>query len=400
MKKIILILIIVIVVVFTGLLLYFFVFRAPAQEALEGEEEVSSGSLNPAAEVDTSNSSSQDVAVTEEEVVEQLGLFKQINSGVTVGATVESEGRVQFYDYDSQSIVATTFLGDDPINLLSPMGKISRIGWSPDKKKMAYETSESKIYYADIESGEELEMNEKIKNPIFIADDKIAYQYTDLASGSSTISVADPQNLDSFSVVAEAKGDLWLRMMGNSGYLAYYLSPNIKRRAAIYAAGLGGGSDVSVVVGQNYALDAKWSPDGSKMVYTTLGGNGRPQLWLANGDGTKAERLPFATFVDKITWSGDSQALYFGDPKSLPRISDYYGGRNKTKDTLSMYRLGLGEVELHKFFAESLGIGVIDPVLSPDEKLLFFRDPNDNSLYVFNLEMKFKELFPDGFEQE
>jgi len=82
--------------------------------------------------------------------------------------------------------------------------------------------------------------------------------------------------------------------------------------------------------------------------------------------------------------------MYLAIPEVLPKINDYYGGM-KTQDRL--YRLNLNDLEdyilVNNFSDSQLVVDIRDMFLAPADKLLYFRDNYDDSIFVVNLKKIF-----------
>ncbi|MFC1721491.1 TolB family protein [Patescibacteria group bacterium] len=412
MRGIWLIIIIVAICVLAGLLLFLFLFRgqsmtveSPAsEENLGGTLSLStdrdSSEINPA--VGVTDISPEEIAargtivdINEDEASARLQILQRVIDSAVISPTLSAEeAHIQYYDVYDEEIRTTNLVGDDQQTLDFPLHIVGKIIWANDKNSYVYESPGEGTFFAGLDGEEDVALGDLVKSPVFVGPDNVlAYHFADLAHDNSTVSIGNPaQGLQDYLVLARLRGNVIVKNIPGTEKIAYYLSPNVNRQAAIYTVNLEG-SQTEIISSKSYAMDAKWSPDGSKMVYTKLGDNGRPQLYLADGNGQNSYPLTYSTYVEKIVFSQTANKMYMAVPSELPRIADFYGKGVKTTDRIFEVDLESGEAwELYDLVATAGGFGAFNLFLSSEEKLLYFTDDTDSNLYVFNIAKFYREL--------
>ena len=145
----------------------------------------------------------------------------------------------------------------------------------------------------------------------------------------------------------------------------------------LYVLPVDGGAATRLTSGPEWDGDARWSPDGSTLVFSSDRGGNR-NLWLMDADGGRPRALT------------DDAATRYSEPAWTPD-GEYVIARRRFTDTSSIglqelwmtHRLGGAGVQLTK--KEGLG-GATEPALSPDGRFIYFsgrggrysynRDPN------------------------
>ena len=142
-----------------------------------------------------------------------------------------------------------------------------------------------------------------------------------------------------------------------------------------------------IVNGINF--NAKWAPDGEKILYSVTNGNDdwKPSLWVvkANVDtiGQNKTPLNLQTWAEKCTFS-DASTLYCAVPKELPRGA---GLVQKIADTIAddLYKVDLnsGATSLVAIPSEDHTINNI--IVTDDAKYLYFTDKANGQVFKINL---------------
>ena len=146
----------------------------------------------------------------------------------------------------------------------------------------------------------------------------------------------------------------------------------------------------SILVEDRFGFDALWAPDGQHALFfeTTEQGGANIQLSLYTRATDTADSLRIQTSPDKVLWSKDNHTLYAALPDSLGSIypDDYRQGGHISSDRFWKIDVLSGKAEqltVGDEFPESFN--ATNLVLSDDEKHLFFKNQNDNKIYVVNL---------------
>lgn len=410
-ENLLIVIVIIAVVILAGLLLYFFVFRSESPPASSSSGEGGSDSLNlaedgtlavdgdavenPAAVVaevgaDT-DITSQIVAESESEASERIELYRVIVDGGVVGAEMTPAGdRVQYYSADSQEIKSVTYSGRDPVVLLSLSYPAVEVIWSFDRKKLIYLSESGRYYYANTETGEEIELIDNISSPQFASgDNQAAYFYNNTETGISSVSLGSlSEGLADGRGLVQVKGNVKVVPVPTQELISYYLTPSITRSANLYRINYNS-SVQELILGKDYGVDVIYSPDGSKMLYNKKGQKtNRPELWLADSNGANSQKLPISTYVEKIAWSPDGQKIYLGVPTLLPPIDDFYEGATTT-DHLYKIDLNVPNVAtlIQDFKRTGDNLDMRGLFVTSSEEFIYFRDTKTDSLYCVNISL-------------
>lgn len=407
----IIIIIVIAVGVLASLLIYFYIFRGLAinGQATNGDDV---SMLELAEEADRISPAIGVTEITEEEIAavageyvgtiseaeaaEYLGSIHQIAPADAIGLNLTPElDRIQYYNMRDLAFVSVNFAGQDATIIKSSGSEIDEILWAPDRHHLVFKTSDNQNFYSDVNSDTEISLQSDIRSSVFTDDsNRIAYYIIDPESFANVVLQNPMQVAVDLPVIERIRGNVTIRNIPGQNKLAVYLVPNISRQAGIYSIKFDG-TDRQLVIGNEYALDASWSPDGRHMIYTVMGKNERPVLWLANGDGSNRRELPLQTYIDKVVWSGTENVIFVAVPKLLPKITDYYSGSATTSDRI--YKINLNTLEarlLMDLSTPTTDFDVRDILLSPEEKLLYFQSKNDSGIYVINLEKTYRLLEP------
>ena len=403
-KKFILIIIIVVVVVLSLLLLYFFIFRSQAPAVVTEDQDIINGlpvsddvneyidSSNPVVGITSLEGGKEFNTFVEEilenEAVEKLQWLQEIISADTLGVTLSADGRrIQYYDKQDDAIYSVTLTGTDPVLIKTPAERIDYLVWSPDKESFVYKNPAGDYFYEKLLDNTVKELGSNLQAPVFVNNgSQLAYQFRDNQTDQYNICVADPvRGIDSYTKLLSLKGNVELVDVSGRGWLGYYLAPSPARAAVLYAYDLNNGN-IHMLVGKAAALSASWSPSGANIAYTKMGQNNRSALWLADGDGKNSRQVRESSFVDKIAWTNNSSSLYIASPVTMPTAAKYYDGQ-KTNDRIYKVDIQTGRAELVLDISDlSVPLDARDIFLSKEDKLLYFRNAYDNSVFVVNLE--------------
>lgn len=403
-KKIILVIVIVAIIVLVALLLYFFLFRSQSPSLVATDEEIEGG-LQLSSDAESDEVSSNPVVgitsleggkefntfveeILENEAVEEMLWFQEIISSDSLGITLSADGRrIQYYDKQDGGIYSVTLTGTDPVLIKTPAERADYLVWSPDKESFIYKTLAGDYIYEKLLDSTIKELGNNLQAPVFVNNGaQIAYQFRDNETDQYNICVADPvRGIDSYTKLLSLKGNVELVDVSGRGWLSYYLAPSPTRAAVVYAYDLNNGN-IHMLIGKAAALAASWSPSGANIAYTKMGENNRAALWLADGDGKNSRRVSESSFVDKIAWTNNSSSLYIASPVTMPTAAKYYSGQ-KTNDRIYKVDLKTGRADLVLDISNpDTPRDARDLFLSKEDKLLYFRNAYDNSVFVVNLE--------------
>lgn len=388
---------------FAMILLFFLFFRSSvtttsttnpdklAQNSSLGQSTNSATGLRSTESVDQAvevGQNSQEEKVTVDDAVRSFNIMRKLVNGKTMGASLTADGnRVQFYDPDSFYLLSVNFLGTDPVEIASLSRDVKELIWSPDRQKLIYHNGQGEINYLDLGTWQSTKLGSNIRNIVFISDSqRIGYQYSDEMTGSKWINVGSPdKQLADFRILTKTSTNNELRLIPGTEKLAYFLPPNLRRKAISYAVDLQTGQK-EILVGSTAGFDAGWSPNGQKMVFTNAKEGGRLTLFLAQGNGTHPVSTGINSYVDKVVWHPNGSEMYVAVPQRWVDLSDYYAG-TKTNDVLYKIDLQTGEKIkwLSLFNVTGSNVDFRNGFFSGDGQLLFFTNAIDGTIYMIDV---------------
>ncbi|EKD49461.1 MAG: hypothetical protein ACD_63C00137G0002 [uncultured bacterium] len=405
-----LIVIIIAIAIVASLLVYFYLFGESRNSAApsRGEADEESPIINPAEGVvpeseireagEVSKAGSYEQAafvVSEEDAASRLEKFQKIIASATVAPTLSADKkRILYYDAIEKNFYAAAFTGTDPIEMTGEdftEVDIDEIVWAPNKDKLVYKTLDDEKIFFKIGDEVSKELSSNISNYVFSNDSvSLFYKYTD--GNKSNISRGTPESgLADFRSIKDVMAtDVVLRRVPNEEFIAYFLPPNGRREAGVNKVSYDG-SITEVVLNKGYGVDAVWSLDGDKVVFSRTNSKGVVKLFVGDGNGLHEIDTELTTFVDKTAWSKDGKLLYAAVPETILDVEKYYGKKIKTKDKLYEINTGSGAATLLLDFAAfDEKIDMRDMFLTDGGNLLYFRNNYDDSVYVVNIK-KIKE---------
>jgi len=203
--------------------------------------------------------------------------------------------------------------------------------------------------------------------------------------------VADPDTKNYTKLLSYPDPDVNLDWFEND-YVAFTPTSTGYEEGEVGVAGKDGES-LRVIVGEKYGVSTKYSPDGSKFIFTQADAKNPRVLKLNIIDSqglSNAQYLNVDTLADKCAWSYDNQTVYCGVPDfyvgSYIMPNDYYNGKFITTDSFYKIDTETQSAELI-ISANNLGAAhdVYDPSLSSDGKVFYFTDRQDNQLHALTI---------------
>lgn len=275
---------------------------------------------------------------------------------------------------------------------------VSAVGWSPKKNvvALAFERSGAEAqrgtYVYDLLTKNITKLSIKLSQVCFgPTGAQIAYWYADDENRAYNISVADATGANYTRVANKylKNGGLEWHWGNNKIYfwdrpVAGLLSSILSVDPASQALG--------TVLSEKYSLLPTFSSKGSYVFasYATDITSAPVATGIFGLGGQLAQATTFRTLADKAAWNSADTALYVGVPQTIPTgfdIGNYLTETTTTHDSLWVYNLKAQEKTL-LLRPDSFGeaVDIRDPILSLDEKLLFFRNALNQNLYAINLE--------------
>jgi hypothetical protein len=180
----------------------------------------------------------------------------------------------------------------------------------------------------------------------------------------------------------------WLSAWPEIKTIALQTKASAQSNGSLYFLNLDSGQQKKILSGIN-ALTTLVSPDAKLILYSS---GATPKLSILDLAGKHTADVAFKTFPEKCTWAGKKYFVYCAVPAILPASAypdDWYAGVVSFNDSIWSYNIETGETKvLYDATASTLSeqIDAINLVLSKDEKILYFINKRDNSLWSFDLE--------------
>lgn len=334
--------------------------------------------------------------MSEKEAAKLIMLVQKLGNTEVAGSTLTADGsRIMYYDKSDPAILSVDFLGRNPVRLQSPLYPVASLQWAPDKTRLIYSAEDNRVWYFDLASGQEQLLGEKISDPVFLDDNaRIAYQYLDTSSNKSNVSIGRvADQLRDYKVLVEMLGQIKLQRVNGTNQVAYCLIPKDGRTSALYTVDANTG-EKQILLDQAVGTSAKWSADGTAMVYQRLNNQKQLQLFIADPLGRNSRVLARSTFVEKVAWDKNRGTLLLAVPRRMPSVDGFYQQQMRTQDILYEIDPTDGRV-IGKYDLAAGGGGrdydIRNMFLPPEGDLLFFENGFDSSLYAVNLK-QFREL--------
>ncbi len=273
---------------------------------------------------------------------------------------------------------------------------VEHITWSPDHQKAVLEfPDDSRVIY-DFAGEKQYTLPQATDDFAFSPNsEKIAYEYRGNGENNQLLVVSDfdGQNAKGIQDLADKAGNV---------QVAWSPSDEV---VALFREGTDAGRQQVILIGQNQenfksiqtegrGFRGTWTPDGSKLLYTVYSDatNWNPELYLVNARGERTGQgntdLGLATFIDKCAFNSIGTTAYCGVPDALERGSGLYPEfADNVKDTFYTVDLTTGLVRpLAQPVSKSLErYTVTNPMLSDDERTLFFTDRGTGRLLKLRL---------------
>jgi len=300
---------------------------------------------------------------------------------------------IKYYLVRNGHVVSSDFDGNviEPLSTSDLSGLVSVL-WSPDRKKVIgvfKNQGTTKKWFYDHSTKQSSLLPADAKEIAWSPDSKkIAYQYATSDGQYNNISVADANGANWRSIFQTRLENL--KIEWPSPAKIYALSPpSSQQEGTIFAIDAATGASNKILSGV-WGLEAKWSPDGQKFIYSASDQKGKNlKLFVASSDGTQPKELPAATLAEKCVWSGDSQTIFCAVPQEISQYQiwpdDYISGNIIIKDDIYLIdtstqkgtKIAQPDNE-QSFDAQNL-------VLSPQGDYLFFI--NRVSGLVYNVQL-------------
>ncbi|MFH0851985.1 MAG: hypothetical protein V1845_00020 [bacterium] len=302
---------------------------------------------------------------------------------------------IKYYLVRNSHVVSSDFEGSviEPLTTNDLSGLVSVL-WSPDRKKVIgvfQNQGVTKKWFYDHSTKQSSLLPADAKEIAWSPDSKkIVYQYTTADGQYNNISVADANGANWRSIFQTRLENLKIEWPAPAKIYALS-APSSQQEGIIFAIDAATGASTKILSGV-WGLEAKWSPDGQKFIYSASDQKGKNlKLFIAASDGSQPKQLPVATLAEKCIWSGDNQTIFCAVPQKISSYEtwpdDYINRKVIVSDdiylidTLTQKETKIAQSDDEQSFdAENL-------VLSPQGDYLFFINRTNELIYNIELNL-------------
>jgi hypothetical protein len=383
-KKILIIIIILLVLVLAGLLVYYFFFKKPITPT------------GPEGKLPQTEEEKEKAKKEEEKKLRPVLKVKAIsNEPVLSPTTTADKNQVIYYARSNGNIWQSDFDGTN-INKVSDanLENLVLVLWSPNKDTTitVFEDALGNVskYLYELQNKKTTQLNKYTNYVVWSpGGEKIAYQYQNDFIGENTLSVSNPDG-SNYKIILKTRIKNLKLDWPKGDELFFQEKPSGIVTSSIYSLNTKT-ETFNKVSSDTYGLSVKWSPDGSKMLYskTAVGGK-NPGLYVVNRNMAEPKTVGVATLVEKCTWSQDIRYVYCAVPKNITEAEvlpdDFYKGTFASND--DFYKINLETGEKTKLLEDSQLIETYDAndvFLSPNENYFFFVNKVNGLLYSIKL---------------
>ncbi len=308
-----------------------------------------------------------------------------------LGVTMGEDGLIYYYSIDDASLKKATTEGKNKTILMSNLpGTASRVLWSAKKDKallLLKQMSGGQLWYsANLGNKTLVPLKGEISRLAWDnLGEKIFYQYTDPQTKKRTLNSASADGSNWKKLTDLGTNDYYLAAVPQSSLLSFWKRPSAIDASTFETVSTSGESRRTITSGL-FGADYLWSPNGQFAIISGSDSkSGSVELRLIGNDGS-VKNLAIPTILSKITWSRDSNALFYALPGALPQGSvlpnDYYEKPLYSKDTFWKIDIATGKKSRLVELKENMqALDSSDLFLSAKEDALYFTDRVSKRLY-------------------
>ena len=314
-----------------------------------------------------------------------------ITRNPTLGSTLTSDGKVQYYDQNEGKFYRI----DDKGNIVALSDKVfygvDGVVWAPDKNQAIIEYPDgNKILY-------NFQDKSQVTLPAHWQDFSFSPDSGQIVSKSLgmdeenrwlVISNDDGSKATALENIGTNDKNVQVNWSPNNQIVATYTEGLDFNRQKVFFVGLNGENFKSTIV-EGRGFESKWSTTGDKLLYSvySTATDLNPQLWIVGGSGDNIgqgrQSITLNTWADKCTFASNDE-IYCAVPQTLEKGSGMFPElADKTKDNLYKINLATGGKEL---IAVPDGAYNISDVMVPsDKENLYFTDKTTGQIYNIDL---------------
>lgn len=301
-----------------------------------------------------------------------------------------SGNKALYYSKLNGNVLETDFEGGSSRTVTNiSIPNLLTAAWSYDKSKainIYQENGTIKKVLFDFSTQKAVQLDSRIKFVNFAQNkDKIAYQFIDESLGTNKIAIADSNGLNwknIFSTRAENLKIYW----PSENTVAFATSPSGLALGSAFTKKIDDeSSGLTKTISDAFGLTIKYSPDGSRLLYSKTDQFGHnPSLHLIR-DGGSAENLNLSTLSDKCVFSQNNN-IYCAVPKiingSLVLPDDFYKNTANFSDVFFKIDASANRSSILLDPADfKYDFNASDIQISPNEDYLVFINKKDGLLY-------------------
>lgn len=319
----------------------------------------------------------------------------QVSAKKAFSLAITDDGQgIKYYLKDDGQVVKSNFDGAS-LSVVAEvkLPELFKAEWSPDKKKVIsyFKKPEgTKRYSFDYDSKKGVILSENIKSVAWSpSSEKIVYQYINKESQQNDIAVANA-DASSWKIIFQTRLTDLVILWPVPDKIYFFDSPTSAKKGSLYSLDYPSGNFKKIISDQ-FALAAKVSPDGQKILYqATEEGGKNLKLYTAKADGNEAKKLSVATLIEKCVWSLDSQNIFCAVPQTLSENAiwpdDYTENRVTVKDDFYFIDSASGKKTKIAGSNNQQSFDATELTLAPQEDYLFFIDRLLGFVYSIKLQ--------------
>lgn len=327
----------------------------------------------------------------------KAGRIFPLSEEAAVAPVVSQIGEsVRYYDKSDGSVYEVSFSGTNKKTVTkNEIAGLVYVSWSPKKDRVisiVNRDGKTGRYLYDYNTQSAREYDPAMDNISWDnTGEKIFYRYSS-ASGEKFLSLADPDGSNWKNLTKISYPFVSITAVPQSSLVSFWSRPNGFEETSFQVINSVGGEPKPLLT-QKFGADYLWSPNGEKVLVSSVDSRGGSKTTLAvmNSSGGEYRNLNVPTLASKCVWGRNSKDVFCALPGSIPEGSvmpnDYNDKKFTTRDSFWRIDTATGKQERAVELAEiKEGYDATDLFLSPSEDYLFFINRIDGRLYGIELQ--------------
>lgn len=314
-------------------------------------------------------------------------IVKLTKDGVR-GATMSLDGnQAVYYNREDGKFYQIDENGNTALLSEKTFYDVQDIVWSPNKNKVVMEYPDGSNIIYDFAADKQTTLPKDWENFSFSANNnQIVTKDYDPYSKNNQLIIADLStgNAKVIENIADKGNNFQINISPDSQIVAFYAESVDFGHQEIYPIGQFKENFKSFIV-DGLGFQGKWSPDGSKILYSVYNSdnNYEPMLWVTDRTGSFKKRISINTWAEKCSFYNNA-VIYCGAPQKLESMMGL--SPNFAIDMNDdIYRIDINKNFTEKILSPASGYNIKDIMVTADEKNLFFTDRRTGRLYKTDL---------------